>query len=295
MKKYIYWFVFLLLFFEVFLRFFFGFCDDVLLREDSDFEYIAKENQSRYRFRNNIYYNSFSMRSEEIDSNSITILGLGDSILNGGVLTDQDSLATSILSKKISNLYDKKVQFLNVSAGSWGPDNCYTYLKKYGNFNASSIFLFVSSHDAYDNMDFKKIIGINKSFPNKQYFSSIYEIVDRYLLPRLKRTKKKVTNNSLGINKKKKNSKFNSGFNAIYSYSKTNNIPLVIYLHAESEEVKKGSYNEQGKEIIKFASQNNIELLLDIKESSTLDFRDKIHFNESGQKKMAEIIFNYIK
>ncbi|MFN0048046.1 MAG: hypothetical protein ACKVOU_02860, partial [Cytophagales bacterium] len=170
---------------EFFLRFYFGFCNTVLMKEDSNCEYMAQPSQSRFRFRNMIKYNSFSMRSDEIDSASLIILGFGDSVINGGVQTDHDSLATTILSKSFTKLYQQKVQFLNISAGSWGPDNCYAYLQKYGNFNAKSIYLFVSSHDAYDNMNFQKIVGVNESFPSSQYSLAIYEMFDRYLKPRL--------------------------------------------------------------------------------------------------------------
>ena len=157
----------LLFILEVFLRQYFGFCNTVLIREDADFEYIAQPNQDRFRFRNHIKYNSFSMRSEAVDSAAVLILGFGDSVINGGVLTDQDSLATTILSDSLTKIHRNKIQFLNVSAGSWGPDNCFAYLKKYGDFGAKSIYLFVSSHDAYDNMNFEKIVDVSESLPSK--------------------------------------------------------------------------------------------------------------------------------
>jgi len=275
---------------EIFLRLHYGFCDAVLIKEDSNFEYIAKPNQQRYRFGKHINYNKESMRSEEIDSTAIIILGFGDSVINGGTLTEQDSLATTILSDSLSTIKGQKVQFLNISAGSWGPDNCYAYLKKYGNFGAKSIYLFVSSHDAYDNMNFQKIVGINQSFPDKQYLLALYELVDRYLIPRLKSIFKKTVSNSdnLGINKKKDNSVFNTGFLSFLSYSKEKNIPLVIFLHAERAELKNGIYNEQGQEIIQFAKSNNIQLISDLDNGLSInEFRDNIHINEKGQRLLA--------
>ena len=94
---------------ELFLRQYYGFCDTVLIKEDPDFEYIAQPNQHHFRFRNNVNYNSKSMRSEEIDVSSKIILGFGDSVINGGVTTDQDSLATTILSLLYLNF--KKINF----------------------------------------------------------------------------------------------------------------------------------------------------------------------------------------
>src|SRR3954453_5472217 len=113
---------------ETFLRFYFGFCDTVLIEYDPVYEYIAKPNQNHFRFRNHIKYNAESMRSEEVDTATEQILGFGDSVINGGVLTDNDSLATTILSDSLTKYEGKKVQFLNISAGSWGPDNCFAYL-----------------------------------------------------------------------------------------------------------------------------------------------------------------------
>ena len=283
---------------ELFLRMYFGFCDTVLVREDSEFEYIAQANQKRFRFRNHAIYNSFSMRSEEVDTSSIKFLGFGDSIINGGVLTDQDSLATTILSDTLSKIYGTKIQFLNISAGSWGPDNCYAYLKKYGDFGAKSIFLFFSSHDAYDNMNFEKIVDNHSSFNSKQYSIAQYELVNRYLVNKIKRKlkKKRIQTDNLGINKKKDNALFNTGFSSFLDYSKSKNIPVTIYLHADTKELKLESYNEQGQEIIKFANDNDIPIILDLENGLKLsDFRDYIHLNSNGQRKLANTITHYLK
>jgi hypothetical protein len=42
------------------------------------------------------------MRSQKLNPHSTKILGFGDSILNGGAHTDQDTNATSILSQELS-------------------------------------------------------------------------------------------------------------------------------------------------------------------------------------------------
>ncbi|MBK7888024.1 MAG: hypothetical protein IPJ86_12265 [Bacteroidetes bacterium] len=278
---------------EVFLRYYFGFCDTVLMREDAHYEYIPQANQQRFRFRNHIFYNSLSMRSEEVDTGAVKILGFGDSIINGGVLTDQESLATTILTDTLSKIRNRRVQFLNIAAGSWGPDNCYEYMKQHGDFNARHIYLFVSSHDAYDNMDFQKIVGVSESFPDQQYPFALMELMDRYLLPRLGFTNEHEGNDvgSLGIDKKQNDSKFNPGFESFLNYTQSHQIALTIYLHAEYSELEAGEYNEQGKEIISFAEKNNIQLIKELDSNFEAgDYRDFIHLNESGQRKMASLI-----
>jgi hypothetical protein len=274
---------------EVFLRSY-GFCNAVLYREDPDFEYIANPSQERFRYGNHIRYNSNSMRSEEVDTTAYIIIGFGDSILNGGQQTDNDALATTILSDTLSKIQGRKVQFLNVSEKSWGPDNGFEYLRKYGRFGAHVIYLFVSSHDAHDIMTFDKVVDVVKDYPSKQYALALLELFDRYILPRLLGT----TDNDLQINEKE-NGALNEGFMSFLSYSKAQNIPLTIYLHAEAGEVEAGSYNAGGQEIIQFAKDNNIPLILDMENGlSVSDFRDYIHLNPAGQKKMAETLVKHI-
>ena len=298
-KTFIFSILFFLLFIisiEIFLRRYYGFCDAVLVQEDNEIEYIPQPNQNRFRFRNRILYNSLSMRSPEVDTSSLIILGFGDSVINGGVQTDQDSLATTILSDSLSTFLKTKVQFLNISYGSWGPDNCYKYLARNGHFDAKAIFLVISSHDAYDNINFDKVVDVHESFPSKQYVSAIFELIDRYLIPRFfPDFKAKNELNNLAINKKQKKSRFNEGFNLFKNYCNLNRIPLIIYLHAEQSEQEKKCYNKQGLEIIDFAKQNKIKILTDLNELKNLDYRDNIHINSSGQKKMAKIIYAFYK
>jgi hypothetical protein len=159
--------------------------------------------------------------------------------------------------------------------------------------NARHIYLFVSSHDAYDNMDFQKIVGVSESFPDQQYPFALMELMDRYLLPRLGFTNEHEGNDvgSLGIDKKQNDSKFNPGFESFLNYTKSHQIALTIYLHAEYSELEAGEYNEQGKEIISFAEKNNIQLIKELDSNFEAgDYRDFIHLNESGQRKMASLI-----
>jgi len=230
------------------------------------------------------------MRSAELNKKAFVILGFGDSVINGGNLTDQDSLATTKLSNAFTNIFSTPVQVLNISAGSWGPDNCAAYLNKYGDFGTKLILLIVSSHDAHDNMTFAKIVG-TPDFPDHQYRLALVELFDRYLLPRII---KKEKNAELGINKN--GIGFNKGFQALLDHSRKKSIPLVIYLHPEISELKTGKYNDQGQEIIAFAKENNIELIQEL--SSKMEeknYRDNIHLNEKGQEKMAEILQNALR
>lgn len=276
--------VMLLLIGELYLRKSWGFCDTVLLQPDPDFEYIAQPNQERYRFKKRVLYNEYSQRNGPIDSSAIVILGLGDSVINGGVSTDQDSLATTCLSESMSKLLNRKVQVLNISAGSWGPDNCEAYLKRYGIFNAKAAFLICSSHDAHDNINYQPVVDIHPSFPSHQYKLAYWELINRYLLPRLLRK-----NPPSEISKDGKD--FNSGFKQLTIRFKKAGVPFFIWLHPDQVEIEKRSYNMEGIEIINFCMKEKILCVKGLDYMNLNDYRDVIHLNENGQKKLGELLF----
>lgn len=284
---------------EIILRLW-GFCDALLYNHSDKYEYIAQPSQDRYRFGAHIHYNSYSQRSAEPDSTRKIILGLGDSVLFGGTWVDQDSLATTIFSKETG------IQMLNISAGSWGPDNCAAYLKEKGTFNAKAMILVCSSHDAYDVMSHIPVVGVYPNYPNKQYNSAIIELIDRYLFPRIKyytlRTKMKfdpdetIVSNIVNSSVKKKSTQFDPGFAQLKEMADSLHIPFIIYLHAETNEIAKGQYNEMGQEIIKWADTNSVPFINGIQNGETTDmYKDVIHFNEKGQRHLADILIKKIK
>jgi hypothetical protein len=279
-------FVGLLVVTEILLRTLWGFGSMVLFQYDPDFEYIAVADQHRVRFGSKNDYNEYSMRSKPLSrSDSCVVLGFGDSVLNGGTMVDQDSLATTIVEDQLHGL-----RFLNVSAGSWGPDNCAAYLKKYGDFNAKMIVLFVSSHDAHDNMTGENIVGENEAYPDHQYPLAMVEVVDKYIIPRVSAMiSKGPAGDNLMINKNGEG--FNTGFQTILDHAQQRGIPLLVCLHAERAEVEGNKFNAQGDEILDFCSRNNIKVITGLEVGEKPDFyRDDIHLNAKGQKAWVGVL-----
>ena len=264
----------------------------MLYHSSPTYEYIAQPNQHRYRFFSHIDYNSYSQRSEEPDSTKKIVLGLGDSVIFGGTMLDQDSIATSLFSKETG------MQMLNISSGSWGPDNCAAYLKEKGTFGAKAMVLVCSSHDAFDIMSHVPVVGIYPNYPDKQYKLAIWEVIDRYLMPRIKvyfRGKQlldpdaqvvaKVKSNE-GVAKKALN--FDPGFDQLLQISEEKHIPFFIYLHPEVGEVMSRKYKEGGLMIMEWAKTHHVKLMDGLNEGVTTDmYRDVIHLNEKGQRNLA--------
>lgn len=275
---------------EIALRQFWGFHDMVLFQDDKTLEYIARPDQERKRFGNKVHYNSLSMRSAPLrQTDRCVVMGFGDSVLNGGTLIDQDSIVTTRVEEQLNDTYNG-FRFLNVSAGSWGPDNCAAYLERNGALNAQMIILMVSSHDAHDNMTFEKVVGVDSSYPEAQYSLAMVEVVDKYALPRLKRMiRSEHVEENLMINKDGVG--FNTGFEYFRDYTKKSNIPLLVCLHAEVAEIEMNEYNAQGKEIIEFCKANSINLIagLDVGENKS-HYYDKIHLNGAGHKLWSDVM-----
>ena len=289
---------------ELVLRLVFGFCDAVLYQSSSAYEYIAQPNQQRYRFFSHIDYNSYSQRSEEPDSAKTIVLGLGDSVIFGGTMLDQDSIATTLFSK------ETEMQMLNISSGSWGPDNCAAYLKEKGTFGAKAMVLVCSSHDAFDVMSHIPVVGIYPNYPDKQYKFAIWEVIDRYLIPRIKvyfsgkqlldpdaqvvknvkSEERRVKNSNAardeGVAQKALN--FDPGFDQLLQISEEKHIPFFIYLHPEVGEVMSRKYKEGGLMIMEWAKSHHVKLIDGLNEGVTVDmYRDVIHLNEKGQRNLA--------
>jgi hypothetical protein len=289
---------------ELVLRFVFGFCDAVLYQSSAAYEYIAQPNQQRYRFFSHIDYNSYSQRSEEPDSAKTIVLGLGDSVIFGGTMLDQDSIATTLFSK------ETEMQMLNISSGSWGPDNCAAYLKEKGTFGAKAMVLVCSSHDAFDVMSHIPVVGIYPNYPDKQYKFAIWEVIDRYLIPRIKvyfsgkqlldpdaqvvknvkSEERRVKNSNAardeGVAQKALN--FDPGFDQLLQISEEKHIPFFIYLHPEVGEVMSRKYKEGGLMIMEWAKSHHVKLIDGLNEGVTVDmYRDVIHLNEKGQRNLA--------
>jgi hypothetical protein len=263
----------------------------VLMQESDNFEYIAQPNQNRFRFKKHIRYNEYSMRSENLrSSDSIRILGFGDSVLNGGMSTDHDSLATTIIEHVLNRQYpEHNIRCLNISCEGWGPDNCFAYMAEYGDFDANMIFLVVSSHDAYDNMDFRKVVDVHPDFSSKQSLSAIYEMGE-YFISRIFSKKHDEYDHIV-----KNSNDFNPGFLSFHRYTQKKNIPFFIYLHPDRQEIIDGKYDARGEEIIRFCNANHITLIEGLKYENISLFRDAIHFNECGQRMLANILLPEIK
>jgi hypothetical protein len=137
-------------------------------------EYMFAPDQDLQRFGNRQLYNELGMRSPGLDEVSAPrrVLVMGDSVVNGGSLTDHAMLATTLLS-------DDQVFFGNVSAGSWGPANLAAWLGELGHQGADTAVIVLSSHDFGDIPNFEALDP--NTHPTRAPILAIQELITRYL------------------------------------------------------------------------------------------------------------------
>jgi hypothetical protein len=97
---------------------------------------------------------------------------MGDSVVNGGNLTDHAKLATTLLS-------NNQIFFGNVSAGSWGPANLAAWLDEFGPQGADTAVIVLSSHDFGDVPTFAALDP--NTHPTRAPALAIQELFIRYL------------------------------------------------------------------------------------------------------------------
>ncbi len=175
---------------EFISRYYLGLGDPPLMMSDSKIEYLFQPNQSGHRFGNYFHYNAYSMRSDDFPEhkrspNELRVLMIGDSVLNGGSLTDQSQLASTILEHELAETLHRPVVVGNISAGSWGPPNELEYVRRFGLFEADVVVIVVSSHDIVDVPTFEPNVGVRPDAPDRKPFSATTELLTRYILPRL--------------------------------------------------------------------------------------------------------------
>jgi lysophospholipase L1-like esterase len=258
-----------------------------------EYEYIHAPNQKRTIYGNSFQTNEFSMRSRTFSrADTITVLMIGDSVINGGNLTDQDSLASTILEKALSTYFKLNIRVLNISSTTWGPDNGAAYVAKHGLFNADLICLVVSSHDAYDNMTHVPIVGISPDHPSKQNLLAWTSMLRKGLHQITSRLQPEEDPIVFKPTPPIEAESFNTGFAYFSNLRDHSSLPLLVYLHSTQMEIAEGKLMYQGQQIVKFCERNHIPLIMELEKGITEGYyRDYIHFNQRGQKFLADCLY----
>jgi hypothetical protein len=284
---------------ELFCRYRLGLGDPPLSRTDPEIEYLFVGPRTYHRFGNSIVYNTFSMRTHDFDArrrnpDEIRVLACGDSVINGGALTDQSQLMTTRLENHLSQDFHRPAVVMNVSAGSWGPPNFLAYVKRYGFFEADLLIIVVSSHDWADAPTWEPVVGVNSDFPDRTPTFALTEAVTRYLpryLPHGGASAPPARSPSQG-----EIDQAMGAFKTLVRMAQDKHIPVLVEQHFEQPELTAAETegHRAFREAIAELHVPNVEdaepFAAEIKAGQT-PYRDNIHLNPHGQEVLEGILY----
>jgi lysophospholipase L1-like esterase len=266
-------------------------------------EYLFAPNQDVNRFGNRILINSVGMRSPDFSAtkapDEFRVLAFGDSVLNGGNLTDHENLATTILAKEFSSTRARPVTVGNVSAGSWGAGNWLAYAQEYGFFESDVVLLLISSHDIADNPTFAPLNP--HTHPQVRPMFAAWEGVTRYLpryLPFLSKAEPAVSQAGGGTADIERGRRDLKAFLKLARDAKARVVLVQFPERSELESAKPalGYY-----EIKSIAQRLGVETVSAFPVMAAAlargenPYRDNIHVNDLGQRLLAELFLEVVR
>lgn len=289
---------------ELASRYIIGLGDPPLSVTHPTIEYMFKPSSEFHRFGNHFKTNEYSMRSDDLsrkrEGNEIRILVLGDSVPNGGNLTDQSELATEILKKNIQSIASVPVHVGNISAGTWSPPNLLAYIEEFGTFDADAAVIILNKGDMFDFPTFEELNP--NTHPTEKPAFALGELISRYVAPRIARF--------LPAEEKEKSQMKEPRTDCtpellelVRKFSEEDVSVYLIYHPSEDEILGDGSFEPKGgySVIIDFARNQGLDLhtFADAYGRSVLEgaypFRDHYHPNQIGQALMAAEILDLFK
>lgn len=290
---------------ELFARYGLGLGDPPLSIADSQIEYMFKPSMSYWRFGNYVHYNAYSMRSEDFPKkknkpDELRVLMIGDSVINGGNLTDQSQLASKLLEHRLAKDLHRPVVVGNISAGSWGPGNQVAYLKRFGVFDADIAVIVLSSHDYADYPDFKPIVGVSPNYPAHKPISALWEGITRYLpryLPWDSANSKSKHVRPHVAHLKKNILKTDEACREMAKLLRDHHVRIILAQHLERAEAKTGQLMPGHDHLLHLFQKMHLKHIIQLGPAfraalsdGEQPYRDKIHPDPLGQKLIAHAL-----
>lgn len=130
----------------------------------------------------------FSMRCDfDVDENCKTsrVYVVGDSVVNGGALTDHEMLATTLLQRA-----RPQMQVCNVSAGSWEPGNYAACFRRHPGLRGGWLVVVLNSHDLWEDdpkVSAGREVGKDVALPDRKPWCALWEGCVRYFVPMIRK------------------------------------------------------------------------------------------------------------
>ncbi|MGK7932509.1 MAG: SGNH/GDSL hydrolase family protein [Microcystaceae cyanobacterium] len=278
------------------LRLIFGFGKRPIFLADPEIGYLFAPNQKVKRFGKTILINQYSLRSDPIklerDQDTLRVLMIGDSIINGNWWTDQKAILSELVKQRLDVSQFANIEVLNASANSWGPRNQLAYVKRFGTFDSQMILLVINPDDFFARQPNSLVVGKDKNYPDHQPSSAIGEVIEEVFSRSspIKRPKEP------GGDRMKLNLNAMTEMKAI---AEENNSQFMVAVTPLLRELDKNESKEQDKRgrmrLQKWATEQQVHLIdvlpqfTSVEDPKTL-YRDHIHLSPLGDQIVAEIL-----
>jgi hypothetical protein len=292
---------------ELWARFYLGLGEPPLSQTHPTIEYLFKPNQNVHRFGNSFRTNRYGMRSDDfppqkIDARELRVMVYGDSVVNGGNLTDQSRVATSILQRALAHDLHRSVVVGNISAGSWGPPNEFAYLRQYGFLDADIVVLVLSSSDYDDAPTFEPLNP--STHPTEAPVSALWEGITRYL-PRYLNgasvNESGVVPDARHVANKRDIQVSLAAEREFLEMAKGEPVKVLVVQHWTASELRSRKPLQGHADIGRVAVQAAIPVYDDADKLQAFlnagrnPFRDDIHLNDDGQQALAELLLETLR
>jgi hypothetical protein len=292
---------------ELFARYVLGLGHPPLSQAHPTIEYLFKPNQDVYRFGNHFVTNRYGMRSGDFppqkqSRKELRIMVYGDSVVNGGNLTDQTRLATSLVQQALENNLHRPVIVGNISAGSWGPPNQLAYLRQYGILDADIVVLVLSSSDYADAPTFEPLNPL--THPTETPVSALWEGIVRYLPRFVGGTRINEAGQAPEASQLPGKRDIEVSLSAVHEFLgevEREGARALVVQHWTETEVRSHQPITGYAEIRQVVSDSGTPIaedgaLLRSKIAAGLNpFRDDIHPNEIGQRVLADVLLEELR
>lgn len=259
---------------ELVARLALGLGDPPLYARHAEMEYVLKPGCYQ-RFGNRLCINRLGMRS---DAEKPEILVIGDSVINGGSLTDQDDLATEILGDALGRSVG------NVSAGSWGPENWQAFLDAHDWPEAEAVVVVMTSGDLIDIRDFPEDLG--PDYPFETPLLALEEVVFRYLPRYILPSKPPIT-----VTDERR--RLGAEAYRLFLMGLQEHYPRIAVLyHPNREEHERGAY---GSDVVRTIAEDlGIPVFPSLALLQQAHYRDHIHLTRDGQRLYADLLLEIL-
>lgn len=264
---------------------FLGFHNTPLYLQHDAFEYCTSPNQTCRVWGNRYETNDLGIRGDMPDTSRTNVWICGDSVINGGVHCDEDSLAVAQVDERLEHALREPVSTLNISQGSWGPGNTRGFVQHYEAQldRPDAILLVLNSLDWRDEMT-HCYSGDSNDMPGRAPFFGLVRVAkelwgdDRTCETLAER--RGDTSHDLA---------------AWIAFAREQEVPLMVHLHPSVKELETQTWSEDGISLLEFLASQGVVVNTGLSYMLVSDYRDQIHINHTGQGHLANALFPLVQ